>query len=160
MQINQGSASPEQTLRVARMVVGALLGGLLTFAVVVIVLGSGSSSGGDALLVATAVVLGASVVASFVAGRVLVAHYRRRDLTDENLLAQAFFQTTLIRVALLEGPGFLCLVTYLLYGQRLALAGAAVCFALMLALFPTRASWDRFHAAVGGGEEGGGLQPH
>jgi hypothetical protein len=74
-------------------------------------------------------------------------------------LHQAFASGVITRGALLEGPGLLGVVAFLLEGHPLALAAPAASLVLMLAFFPTMARHAGFVRRVTGQAGGASPQP-
>ena len=161
MQVPGTEVTPEQTLAVSRVVAGAMILGLVAFAVVVLLITDPGEGGpeSDVLLVIAASVLDVGLVTSVHVATVLAGLQRNKHALDEADLAKAFFTATVIRSAALEGPGFLGLALYMTTGNRLLLGGAAVAGLMMLAQFPTRGAFERFRARVRGSTQSGGFEP-
>jgi hypothetical protein len=62
---------------------------------------------------------------------------------DEGQFRQRYQSAIIIQGALVEGPGFLGCVAYLLTGQWIALAVAGACLLALIVLIPTEASVNR-----------------
>lgn len=154
-------ANLERLLFVTRVIVGSLIVGVLMFAIVLwfVVDRAEAEPGNEVFLMACGLILVAGLGLSWVLGRVLVARYRGLAVKDDAALARGFLETTVARAASVELPAFAFLIAYMLTGSRLALAGAAVALLAMLALFPTRAAFERFRAGVLAGSGSGGFDP-
>ena len=136
----------EQRLVVPRIVVSSMLASLAVFAVVVWVTAKPiePQPGDDLLMIVAGLVLLAGTAVSLVFGRFQSERYRKRGVADDDEVARAFFQSTAVRAAALEAPGFLCLVAFMISGRVMVLVGAGIAALLMAALLPTRESYEAF----------------
>ena len=147
------------SLRVCRIIVLALIMGVVAFGVVAIVLRQDPNrpvaaepfiSYGALGVAALAVLLQAVVPGLMVTGmRRQIAAGKWPPAQTAHLIPDdlgklcALFQTRLIfSVAFMEGAAFFLLVAYLLEGSVLALAGAGVMLPLLLVKIPTRAGLE------------------
>ena len=146
------------SLQQLRIIVAALLFGVVSFAAVAMFLvQSGSFPTSPDLARVLMATLAALAVGATVAYRLVrqsfLGKLRARGGTGERPLAELLqpFQTlTLVGAALAEGCCLFALVIYLLTGLPVALVAAAVgVFALAL-FFPRRQRFQAFRAAAGG----------
>lgn len=147
--------SIDTRLRPVQVIIGALCLGLVTFgAVVAWLVKTGqvpAASGGtfEVLGYVAKGMLFAGVVAGWLFWRSgctraksLAAGLSEGDARDSLL---GLFQTGLIvRGALVEGPGLFCIVVALLTHDLLMLAWGGVAVAGLVAIFPTRGTYERF----------------
>jgi hypothetical protein len=134
-------------LMTMRIIVGALLMGLATFAGVAVFLNSNSPTPppqeGPPLL--TYLALGVVAVCgtlSFVLPTLLGPNLVKQAVLQQggdpsSALLMAYQTLLIISCALCEGPGFLCLIAYIVEKQPLALLGAAAAGVLIALRFPT-----------------------
>lgn len=155
----------ERVVGVLRLVVGAMLAGVLLAAGGLAVV-AGKVRPGDPLPSYGALVLTASVLlAMAIVPRQLAASDARRIATEDNpfrawrarggltlpeqvarrdLLYLAFFRSTLVAAALAEGAVLLNLVAWLLAREWWSLAAAGVALSAMLTVLPTRGRVERW----------------
>jgi hypothetical protein len=143
-----------QPIQVLQIVIGAMLMGIVTFAVVVVVVRASGQDPqppmpGKPLIsyVAIAVAIGSLVFREVVGAAVVGAGLRKivregqRAGTSVDRAAQlaGFFQKkTIIAAAMTEGPALFLLVAYLLEGNAAALIVAILLAASLAMLFPTQ----------------------
>lgn len=145
--------------RVMQIIVAALAGGVLSFFVVSLVIGPLQPGPAGRSILTHIAVVGAfvSLVLASVVSSVVIRVQRRGILAGQPTLTTgsvggstppgvdqqlgplvAGYQTALIlRIAVLEGAAFFCLVTYMLERQSLSLVAAGVLLLAILAGFPT-----------------------
>jgi hypothetical protein len=151
----------DAVLRVLRIIIAAMMMGIIAFGVVVAaLLGAGIVEGdaqlGKILLIALAAVGAAELPAYFAVRMAILGNLRRagREGKPEDASsgrpAGGFNTLTLIGAALAEGFSLFGLVVVLVSGQWLALAAPLVGLILLARQFPTRDKFDRFVASVTG----------
>lgn len=165
----------ERLLRTTQIITLALILGASTFlAIVLFVPGMGGRmAGADPIL--TWIALGGSVMAGLAAfvvpdivGRQQVRRLRTNPtlrtfegpsvplpegpVRDAYIYGAAFQTRLIIRLALLEGATFFCLVAHMLERQWPSLLAAAVLLGLMAANFPTRGRLDSWIGTLPIGE--------
>lgn len=153
------STSTLARVRTMQIIAGAILAGLLIFlgiAVLIRAQGGGPPPVQDRLPVLT-LMAGAMLVANGMLALLLPKHNGKQQTRklaaerpeaaeDDTGTLLAFYQTQLIiRLALLEGAGFLGGIAYLTEGHPAALGVAGLVVLLMLVSFPTA---DRVAAGV------------
>lgn len=167
------SSGQPMTLRVAQMLVGALMLGLLAFSGVVafLALSGLAPASGTATSAASApqaftnLLIGvmaamtlACAIAGFVLRSVITTAARKQAeagvaFAEPQLLAR--FQTaTILRAALAEGPALFAAVIVLLTGDWRALFGAAFGLLMLAAIFPLRGRFENFVRTVKGSSTG------
>lgn len=161
-------------VRTAKVVVGALMSGVILMAGAAAVVvqqrgggamasgdsaaSGGAEAGGDAMLI-TLIVLGAALL---VAAYVLIPVIRRKvsslafgaalpeGIDPVEKLAPVWLNGVLVSTAMAEAAGLLGGVTYLVTGRPEALTAPAVVVAAMALTFPTEARFRSFVRAVTG----------
>ena len=143
-------------LRTMRIIIGALLMGILTFAVVAAITraqGNMPPLRGEPIVSYVAagqgviILLLQAIVPAAIATGMRKSLPAEPEVTPERWLA--VYQTRMIvGAALLEGAAFTFLIAYLIEGRPWTLAGGLVCAALLAVLyFPTRERVERWVAA-------------
>ena len=138
-------AAIDSTLLMCRIIAGALVFGVATFAAVAVVLRLDDPPAADALI---SLIAAGFAAASVVIRQVLVSLIGGR--TGSSQAAGAFgplllYQTRMIAgLAILEGAALFNVVAYLIEGHWWSLAAAAGLLAVMLASFPTRGRLRRW----------------
>lgn len=159
----------QDQLRVLPIIVGGLIAGLATFAAVVLLVAPGGpltntparAAPGPSidvpLLIAVAALLLAGMVGFIAVGVTARTRARRawQDRADDEQGAHAvgsvLLNTTIIRAALVEGPGLFGCVYTLITGNLAGLAAAAVAVAFLVSLVPVRSrSRSLLEHATGG----------
>ncbi|MCL4742813.1 MAG: hypothetical protein KJZ54_11505 [Phycisphaerales bacterium] len=173
-----GSPLSEQ-LRALPFIVAALIAGLTVFAVVVMMVAPGGPlSGtpaptapqpsappvagggaplGDILLIAVAATLLGGMMGYLVLGVTAASRARRawQDRSDDEQGREAvgsiLLTTTMVRAALVEGPGLFGCVHTMLTGSPAGVVAAAVAIGFLSALLPVRSRYGRLleHATAG-----------
>ena len=151
----------DQNLRTLRIIIGAMLMGIVGFGVVAAVLvagGSSSTAPGSAkvlLLVLAAVVV--TEIPAYVAVRTVIMGNLRRNLSGQapqeshlQVMIKGFQTLTLIGAALIEGPSFFAIIILLISGQWVATAAAVAGLLLLAVQIPTRDKFNRFAGNVTG----------
>lgn len=127
-----------------RIIAGALIMGVATFAAVTIFLVNDNPNDDWSLLFWLA--LGGTVLA-IIMSQVMTAMVSRgavtRDITVEKALA-IYSQRVIVGMAILEGAAFFTLVIFLIEGQWLLLAATALLVVLMFIKFPSRGGLVRW----------------
>jgi hypothetical protein len=159
--------SPAQQLRTIPVLVGALIAGLVIFAVTAVVMGpggplaseevaSGEPMPAETMLAVLGVLLVGCLGAFFAFGAAVrsqahKAWEARADDEDGRAKLVALLSTsTILRAALVEGPGLFACVIVLLTGSPLPLAATALVVGLMATLLPARARLARLEEAASG----------
>jgi hypothetical protein len=127
------------------LVYGALVGGQVVFALIAVFVVSGREPApdrsNDLLVIIGALVAVSSMAASFLLGRILMDRSMRLASVEERTASA--LRSIIVRSALLEAGGVLCLVLYFVTAD-IALLGT---FGLVLLLFvarrPNAAEWER-----------------
>jgi hypothetical protein len=134
-QLNQAGV-----VRIGQVVTGAMIGGLLFFAAIAFANGQGQPPG-DPMLAYVAIGFSAvCVIVSLIVPGIAASQTLRRlgaDTSDNKYYA-AFQTQLIIRAGLLEGPGFLCGVAYMVTHIWWTLGLMFGLIALMAAFFPTK----------------------
>lgn len=134
-----------------RLIIGAMLMGLVTFAVIVLVM-NGTPAGQGEMLTKMGLLMGLiALVAQQVISRVVLDQQVAQLKLDRNAsqnavsLMQAYFTSTLVSAAILEGAALLNLIALFIERATLSLGMAALLLAaLLLTKFPRKyriASW-------------------
>ena len=149
----------DAVLRVLRIIIAAMMMGIIAFGVVVAILVGADIVEEDAqlakiLLIALAAVGAAELPAYFGVRAAMLGNLRRaggegkpEDASSVSL-AGGFNTLTLIGAALAEGFSLFGLVVVLVSGQWLALAAPLVGLILLARQFPTRDKFNQFVASV------------
>jgi hypothetical protein len=137
-------------VRTARIIAGAMMGGVTAFAIVLLVSG-GNRQPGDPMLAYLAVVVTLAVLTaqSFVPGaairggrRALESEVGAGKVADSQAvalrLARLYLTRMIIKFALLEGAAFFVLVAYAVSARTWLFGLAAVLLAVMAFAFPGR----------------------
>ncbi len=150
------TAPLDDQLRVLPIIVGGLIAGLATFAAVVLMVAPGgpftntpaTAAPGPSidvpLLIAVAALLLAGMVGFIAVGASARTRARRawQERADDEQGAHAvgsvLLNTTIVRAALVEGPGLFGCVYTLITGNLAGLATAAVSVAFLVSLVPVR----------------------
>jgi hypothetical protein len=145
--------SVEEATRAAQVVTGGLISGLLLFAVVASMVAPISPSPAPSVTAAMfGVLLGMSVASAVGYGAVrrsLLSELRarrselRQDGDPARLVVEAYRRFVVIGGGLIEGPGFLALMTYLVTGKVVALGAAGLAVLLLAMHFPSSAKVRR-----------------
>ncbi|HZW09875.1 MAG TPA: hypothetical protein VFF69_08220 [Phycisphaerales bacterium] len=160
------AATPEQQLRTIQVLVWALMAGLVVFAATAVVVGPGGPMApaqpssepvraGPLLPVLGALMAGCAG-AFFAFGAAAKKQARkaweaRADEEDGRAKIIAVLSTSsILRAALVEGPGLFACVVVLLSGEPLPLAGAAIAVGLMATLLPVRSRLAQLEEAATG----------
>lgn len=151
----------EGIMRAGPILVGVMMMGQVAFAAMVgsglVSLGSQPSLKLDATVLAFFALVGLGGVVGFFGlgaawhGAAAKAWAQRSDESDGELrVARTLFTSTLVRAALLEGPGLLGAVLALLTGERALLGLTAVSVLLLTLLVRTRSIFDATMARLTG----------
>ncbi|GIK19948.1 MAG: hypothetical protein DYG93_11945 [Leptolyngbya sp. PLA2] len=148
------SSPLDDQLRVLPIIVGGLIAGLITFAVIVLMVAPGgpltntpapaAPSINTPLLVAVAGLMFVGVVGFIAVGASARARARSawQERADDEQGAHAvgavLLNTTIVRAALVEGPGLFGCVSTLITGHLAGLAAAAVSVVFLVSLVPVR----------------------
>jgi hypothetical protein len=149
MQDDHRSTSDTVPFVVVQIVAGALIAGVVIFAIVAIAL-TVNKPPGDALisLVGLAISAAPAIAAFFVPRAAAAATVKRtarqRELSLNQRLFLAYQTLVIVRSALLEGISFLNTVLYMVTAHWWSLAAAAVMLGLMIVTFPTRSGFDQW----------------
>ncbi len=145
--------TPEQVTRQLQMITGAMIMGLVTFAIVAIAIGQGDAPVESPII--SMISVGMLVMASILAAilpTIIEASARREmkrqsaSLSSETALAGLYQTTTIIRLALYEGPGFMAVVAYMLehHAWSFGVVFASIVFmALQIPTSTTIPEWIR-----------------
>lgn len=133
-------STPQQALALTRIIVGALIVGLLAFGTVIALMADGSGRGeypqlDPNLLLVVAVVL--TVVTTI--GTAFVRPTAPSETTPAEIrrFLSSFVTTKVICSALVEGPGLFWIVLAFLSGDRMFLLGGAFAIILLLRELPS-----------------------
>lgn len=141
----------ENVVRVAQIIAGALVLGVLMFAGVAVAISIGKPAAARPVVTYVAlVVAGMMIVARYFVPKSMASAQRRQaadagtrgDAEEWTALGMVYQTKTIVAFALLEGAAFLCLIAYTLEAQWVALAMAGVLLLLMAAGFPTRGQFE------------------
>jgi hypothetical protein len=148
-----------QSLRVARIVHGAISAGVVVFLAVIWLIRRGGAppqpEAERTLLLVGVVLALSSVVASFVvpglAARAATQRLASRDdaSEDQAQIAGAFLTQGIVGWALVEGPALFFGVVALISGSRTAMGAMLGLLALLVARAPGREGFDRFVRETG-----------
>lgn len=151
------AAAPTPTISSLRIIVLALMGGLVMFAVIAVVLRlqglvAPVPQAETVLPIVVLVTLLGSVGLSFAVRSRLLAEVKKSKAEAlaelrADRVPQAFATATIIGAASIEGPGLLGIITVLLGGPWYCLAAPIVAIGVMLWTLPDR---QRFEEAVQG----------
>jgi hypothetical protein len=147
-------AEIDQAIRTLRVVAFGIAASLLTFAAVGAAFGEEIARGisGDVerpLLGILALVSAGSATAYGVMYRQIRGRLKSRVVELRAapeplaLVLEDYRRLALVRGGVIEGPGFLAVITYVLTGSQLALAVAGLSVVLLLATIPSRAGLQR-----------------
>jgi hypothetical protein len=141
---------------VSQIISFALIGGVVMFAAIAFLIGPNQPGGGPLVAYLAAGFAGiALVLQAFVPALVVSANRNSylnsqprqdpRDRAEAETRLMPLFQTKhIIRMALLEGAAFFCLVAYLVSGLLWLYAIVAALVALMVVSLPTRSALDHW----------------
>lgn len=164
MNLDLDDSAIQPRLRVLQMIAGALIMGVVVFAMVAIATGNrgGGGAGGSGgapgpasasaatLRYVAAAVLFSGITVAFIMNAVMrksvagppdFQQTGEREPLSIHLVFNRFFTMTIISLALLEGPALFGAVIVLLTGDMPDLAFVAVPVVGMLALYPTQNKW-------------------
>lgn len=137
------SQSFDQAVVTSRIIVAALIMGLLVFSGISFVMRPGQPDPGMAFMIwVSAGFAGLAIPTSFVVPTVLANGFRRSlpPYPNENVsrdsFAQPFVTKTIIGAAILEGAAFFAIVSSIIAGQVMALVIVAFCLLGIAAKFP------------------------
>jgi hypothetical protein len=159
--MNNQNFTPANVLRVAQILVLAMVAGVLVFGVITLVVGAGFQPMQDEAIISLAMVLFAITA---VLARLFVPSLVTRTscqqivdrsgaagmpgsgepVVDDNQLAALFLKEKIIANALLEGACFALLVAFMLEGQAYTLGLAVLLVIGLAAGFPTQSSLDNW----------------
>jgi len=145
----------EQALQTLRLVVAAMIFGLVSFGAITVFLITGGTMTSRAELARVLLpILGLLVLAEIpvyvVLRRAVLAKLRRisdADSTEQiptDQTIQSFTTLTIVGAALAEGPSLFGIIIFLLSGNWLAMVAPALGLLLLAALLPTRGKFDHF----------------
>jgi hypothetical protein len=142
--MSQVPNTPEQAVRVAQIITGALVMGVVLFAVVALLFVGALDDSADGVILSG---MGAAfAVVAFVMHLVIPAQIARQQTrtTEESQLYGVYVTKTIIGLALLEGAAFFNLVALIVEHNwwSLAIVGGLVFW--MLAMWPTRTRVDHW----------------
>jgi len=153
------SHGPTGTIGTLKILVGALLMGLITATGVMFMLVQQGihqpQPGLESLLLVLAILWPVTAGASLLIKGAMVKQARTRweaegGSGDDNALFPHFMSMTIVRAALLEGPGLFGAVTYLMTGKPLALIAPALSIAALGLMFPTEEKFRELVRSVTG----------
>lgn len=136
-----------------RIILFALVGGVVMFTVVVLAVGDQARAQGDALGILPWIVLAVAVmqVPTFVVVRgifvgPLKAQYRNEGITEglKDGIGRAYLMLTLIMAAMIEGVALFGIVTYMLTGNVYVLAAPVLGASILLSLVPSMDKLKQF----------------
>lgn len=142
---------PATGVKISRMLVGAMLLGITSFALVIeFVLHRqprGSGIPDSVLLLGTgALLVGGLGAAILIPQHLLSAAVRRCSGKEqpevEGAMARAYLIACILRAAFLEGPALMGLVTVLLTGNALGYVAAGVAMLVLMVTFPSRSAME------------------
>lgn len=150
--------SVDEAIRALRIVVGGLMGGLLSFTVLAAIVGPLSPSPdldlAQWMLIAIAL-LGSGCAAAYAMLRQSLirslgarATELRQQSDPSGPIVEEYRRFVVAGGGLIEGPGFLAAVTYLVTGTPLALGAAGLAVALLAAHFPSAGALRRLAEAA------------
>lgn len=158
MRHNGAPGSVDEAIRALRIVVGGLMGGLLSFTVLASIVGPVSRSPdldlAPWMLIAVAVFGGGCAAAYAMFRRSLLrslsarAAELRQQSDPSRLIVEQYRRFVVAGGGLIEGPGFFAAVTYLVTGNPLALGAAGLAVALLAAHFPSAGALRRLAEAA------------
>jgi hypothetical protein len=131
-------------VRIAQIVTGAMILGVLFFAGIAFANAHGRPPG-DPMLGYVAIVISAiCVVLSFIVPGIAAGQTLRQQSADtsDNKYYAGFQTKVIVRAALLEGPAFFCGIAYMVTHILWAIGLMLALVALMLVFFPTRGRLD------------------
>lgn len=146
MRRGRPAKDPKQAVIVSRVIVGAMMMAVATFAVVAEFVLKGkvatASVSPDLLLaIAGMLLLGGAAAGTFIPATIMARSLAMAKGKDErtvaSIVAQAYVSGCVVRAAMLEGPGLFGAVTVLLSGNSLGLLVAGAAIGIMLATFPS-----------------------
>ena len=148
----------DKALTTLRIILGAILAGMLAFGVVAVVIGRQADDTTLATpLLVVLVVLSLGAVPTFVIARAVLRNrvrhsYEQRPPTEDQIgkLVPILMTLTIIGAAMAEGIGLFGLVIYLITGTAWALVAPVVAALAILLQFPSRDKLNRFVADVTG----------
>lgn len=150
--------SVDEAVRAIRIVVGGLIGGLLSFGTLAAVLGRLSLSFDPdraRWILVVVVFLGlASATGYFALRRSLIAKLATRaselrQQSDPSVLILADYRGFIVAGGgLIEGPGFFAIIAYLVTGNVLALGAVGIALALLVAHLPSAGAIRRMAEAA------------
>jgi hypothetical protein len=150
--------APAGSIGTVKILVAALLMGLITATGVMFMLVQQGihqpQRGMESLLLVLAVLWPVTAGASLLIKGAMMKQARTRWEAegggDDSALFPHFMSMTIVRAALLEGPGLFGAVTYLLTGNALALIAPALSIAGLGLMFPTEEKFRDFVRSVTG----------
>lgn len=141
--MSQGPNTPEQAVRVAQIITGALVMGVVLFAGIAVLVVGALDDPADGVIVSG---MGAAfAVVAFAMHLVVPSMIARQARTYDTMrLYGVYQQKTIIGLALLEGAAFFNIIALIIEHNwwSLAIAGGLVFW--MLAMFPTRTRVDQW----------------
>lgn len=136
----QPQLSEMGVVRVGQIITGVMIVSLLFFAGIAFSMGQGKPSGDPFLAYFAIAVSALFVILSFIVPGIAARQTIQRQNADtsDNKYYATFQTELIIRLALLEGPGFLCGIAYIATRIWWTLGLMLVLSALMAASFPTK----------------------
>jgi len=152
------AGSVDQALRAQRIIVGGLIGGVLSFAAMASIVGPVSRTPDPKLAhwmpMAVALLSAGSAVRYAMLRRSLTTSLRaradqlRQQTDPTGLILEEYRRFVVVGGGLIEGPAFFAIVTYLVTGNRPALWAAGLAVVLLAAHFPSIGALRRLAEAV------------
>ncbi|MDB5338311.1 MAG: hypothetical protein JWN70_3930 [Planctomycetaceae bacterium] len=145
----QNVIDPRMAVRTMQIICGALMMGVISFAVVAVIVRSGKAANGQAEASVIVAYIAAGFAALCIAVRVVVppqtvkagisqlVKVRRPDELTRLDLYQIYQSQMIVACAVLEGAGFFNLIAFIIAGQIWTLAIVVALVALMASVFPT-----------------------
>lgn len=131
-------------LATLRIIAGALIMGVASFAAITIIIAGGAPNGNGTILfwIAIAVAV-AGIIASQIATAIMSRAGAKQDLSVERSIA-LYTTRMIVGLAILEGAAFVNLVFFIITGRWLLFAAVALLVIFMFAKFPTRGGLVRW----------------
>lgn len=132
----------EMAQRTGQIIVGALIMGVLTFAMIAASIGTWDPTNFGIMQILGIGMCMGTFPAALIVPKLIVSNMRQtlpkppNDSVTQDSFAPMFLTSTIIGAALIEGSAFFSLVTYLLEGHFSSLIVALVCLFTLVLFFP------------------------